>query len=79
MSEPEVPTPSDPEPEPTPTEEPATQPAETPEQLITTTMTKDFLNRALFNPVPGTSNATDFLGRAVVTGNKDYLNRGLVA
>jgi hypothetical protein len=45
---------------------------------VTTTKTKDYLNRALTNTIPGTSNATDFLGRNVVTGDKDYLGRGLV-
>jgi len=44
----------------------------------TTTSTKDWLNRALTNPIPGTSNATDYMGRAVVTGNKDYMGRSLV-
>lgn len=46
---------------------------------ITTTMTKDYLNRALVNAVPGTSNATDYLGRSVIASNKDYLARSLVA
>jgi hypothetical protein len=46
---------------------------------ITTTMTKDYLNRPLVNPTPGTSNATDYLGRAVTAGNKDYMARNLVA
>jgi len=45
----------------------------------TTTMTKDFLARQLVNPTPGTSNATDFLGRSVLAANKDYLGRALVA
>jgi hypothetical protein len=46
---------------------------------VTTTMTKDWLGVPLVNPTPGTSNATDRLGRAVIAGNKDYLGRGLVA
>lgn len=45
---------------------------------ITTTRTKDYLNRGLVNPTPGTSQATDFLGRSVTAGDKDYLNRALV-
>jgi hypothetical protein len=48
------------------------------EQLVTTTKTKDFLARNLTNVVPGTSNATDFLGRNVTAGDKDFLGRGLV-
>ena len=46
--------------------------------MTTTTKTKDFLARLLTNPTPGTSNATDFLGRAVAAGDKDFLGRGLV-
>jgi hypothetical protein len=42
-------------------------------------MTKDWLGRALTNAVPGTDDATDFLGRAVRGGDRDYLGRGLVA
>ena len=45
---------------------------------VTTTSTKDYLGVPLVNPTPGTSNATDRLGRAVVAGNKDFLNRALV-
>jgi len=48
------------------------------EALVTTTKTKDFLARLLTNPTPGTSQATDFLGRSVVAGDKDFLGRGLV-
>lgn len=47
--------------------------------MTTTTYTKDFLGRRLVNATPGTSAATDFLGRSVVSGNKDYLGRALVA
>jgi len=46
--------------------------------LVTTTMTKDYLGVALVNPTPGTSNATDRLGRAVTSGNKDFYGRNLV-
>jgi len=46
--------------------------------MVTTTKTKDFLARLLTNPTPGTSNATDFLGRSVVATDKDFLGRALV-
>jgi hypothetical protein len=60
-------------------EEPAQQEAgESPELLVTTTMTKDYLGAALVNPTPGTSQATDRLGRSVVAANKDYMGRSLV-
>lgn len=49
-----------------------------PEQLVTTTNTKDYLNRALVNAVPGTSQATDYLGRSVITANRDYMARNLI-
>jgi hypothetical protein len=45
---------------------------------VTTTSTKDFLGVPLVNPTPGTSQATDRLGRSVTAGNKDYLARNLV-
>jgi hypothetical protein len=45
---------------------------------VTTTMTKDFRGVPLVNPTPGTSQATDSLGRSVIAGNKDYLGRALV-
>ena len=48
------------------------------ELAITTTKTKDYLARLLNNPTPGTSAATDFLGRSVVAGDKDHLGRALV-
>ena len=48
------------------------------EQLVTTTMTKDYLGVLLVNPTPGTSNATDRLGRAVTAGNKDFYGRSLL-
>lgn len=47
--------------------------------MATTTTTKDYLGRALTNGTPGTSDATDHLGRAVKTGDLDYLGRPLVA
>jgi len=45
---------------------------------VTTTATKDYLNRLLNNPTPGTSQATDYMARSVVAGNKDYMGRSLV-
>ena len=45
---------------------------------VTTTSTKDYLGVPLVNPTPGTSNATDRLGRAVTSGNKDFIGRALV-
>ena len=51
---------------------------ESPDLRVTTTSTKDFLGVPLVNPTPGTSQATDRLGRSVVSGNKDYLARNLV-
>lgn len=47
--------------------------------MATTTRTKDYIGRLLVNATPGTSQATDFLGRAVTAGDKDYLGRALVA
>ena len=43
----------------------------------TTTKLGDFLGRALVNDNPGTSNATDFLGRAVTGTDKDFMGRSL--
>lgn len=62
---------TEPEPEP---DEP--DDVEAPESFVTTTMTKDFVGRALITPAV---NAKDFLGRATVTGDKDHLGRSLVA
>ena len=56
--------------------EPGQEPEVDPQ--VTTTMTKDYLGVPLVNAVPGTSQATDRLGRSVVAGNKDYLARNLV-
>jgi hypothetical protein len=47
--------------------------------MVTTTRKEDFLGRNLTNGTPGTTNATDQLGRNVVTGNKDYLGRALTS
>ena len=71
-----------PEPTSEPTE-PATEPATEPEApqvdpQVTTTRTKDYVGRALTNAVPGTSNATDHLGRNVAAGNLDFVGRALV-
>jgi hypothetical protein len=74
-------TPVEPEPEqPEPEgDEPEPEGDPEPEQFVTTTFTKDFLGVPLVNAVPGTSQATDRLGRSVKAGNKDYLDRALVA
>jgi len=48
------------------------------EPQTTTTSTKDYLGVPLVNPTPGTSQATDRLGRAVTAGNKDFYGRNLV-
>ncbi len=45
--------------------------------MTTTTKRQDYLGRWLANANPGTSAATDHLGRAVVTGDKDALGRSL--
>ena len=45
---------------------------------MTTNDTRDYLGRSLDNDVPGTSDATDFLGRAVQSGDRDYIGRSLV-
>jgi hypothetical protein len=47
--------------------------------MVTTTHKEDFLGRNLTNATPGTSNATDQLGRAVVASNKDFLGRSLTS
>lgn len=47
--------------------------------MTTTTYTKDYIGRLLVNATPGTSDATDYLGRDVIAGNKDYMGRALVA
>lgn len=46
--------------------------------MATTTKLADYLGRALVNETPGTSDATDHLGRDVVTGDKDFVGRALV-
>jgi hypothetical protein len=45
--------------------------------MPTTTKLQDFLGRWLTNGTPGTTNATDHAGRAVVASNKDFLGRSL--
>lgn len=45
--------------------------------MATTTFTADYLGRDLVNPTPGTSDATDFVGRDVLAGDVDYMGRGL--
>jgi hypothetical protein len=44
---------------------------------VTTTKLQDYLGRWLVNPTPGTSAATDYIGRKVTAGDHDYLGRGL--
>lgn len=45
--------------------------------MATTTFTADYLGRALVNPTPGTSDATDYMGRDVLAGDVDYIGRDL--
>ena len=45
--------------------------------MTTTTRKEDYLGRNLVNETPGTSDATDYAGRAVIASNKDYLGRNL--
>ncbi len=45
--------------------------------MATTTSLKDFLGRWLSNGTPGTTNATDHLGRNVAAGSKDFIGRSL--
>jgi hypothetical protein len=47
--------------------------------MPTTTYKEDYSGRDLVNATPGTSQATDFLGRAVQAGNLDYLGRSLTS
>lgn len=46
--------------------------------MATTLNLRDHLLRPLVNATPGTSDATDFLGRAVQVGDIDYIDRDLV-
>jgi hypothetical protein len=45
--------------------------------MTTTTKLGDFLGRAIRNINPGTSNATDYLGRNITASDKDYMGRSL--
>lgn len=47
--------------------------------MPTTLDRRDHLWRELDNPTPGTSEATDFLGRDIQTGDIDYVGRELIA
>lgn len=47
--------------------------------MATTTRKEDFLGRDLVNATPGTSQATDSLGRAVAAGDADFLGRALTS
>ena len=46
--------------------------------MATATKLQDFLGRWLTNADPGSSAATDHLGRAVVATNKDFVGRALL-
>jgi len=46
--------------------------------MTTTTKRQDFLGRWLENANPGTTAATDHLGRSVIAANKDFLGRLLI-
>lgn len=45
--------------------------------MVNTTKKGDWLGRSLVNPVPGSSDATDYLGRNVTAGDKDYNGQSL--
>lgn len=45
--------------------------------MATTTKLQDFLGRWLTNGTPGTTNATDHLGRNVIASDKDFAGRSL--
>ena len=45
--------------------------------MTTTSKLGDFLGRALINETPGTSNASDYLGRSVTASDKDFTGRAL--
>jgi hypothetical protein len=45
--------------------------------MPTTTKRQDYLGRWLTNGTPGTTNATDHAGRAIIASNKDFLGRSL--
>lgn len=45
--------------------------------MTTTTKLQDYLGRWITNGTPGTTNATDSVGRSVTASDKDYLGRSL--
>lgn len=47
--------------------------------MTTTLFLRDHLLRPLVNTTPGTSDATDYIGRDVQAGDLDYIGRPLVA
>jgi hypothetical protein len=47
--------------------------------MTTTTRKEDYLGRNLTNETPGTSDATDFLGRAVGASSTDFAGRALTS
>ena len=47
--------------------------------MVTTLNLRDHLGRSLTNVTPGTSDATDHLGRDIVTGDLDFVARDLIS
>ena len=47
--------------------------------MVTTNRKEDYLGRDLVNEDPGTSDATDYVGRNVKASHKDYLGRDLTS
>lgn len=47
--------------------------------MVTTLKLRDHLGRLLTNATPGTSDATDHLGRDIVAGNLDFVARDLIS
>ncbi|HEY7824818.1 MAG TPA: hypothetical protein VIG24_18405 [Acidimicrobiia bacterium] len=47
--------------------------------MVTTLNLRDHLGRLLTNATPGTSDATDHLGRDIVANDLDYVGRDLIA
>lgn len=45
--------------------------------MAVTRQTTDFMGRTLVNPTPGTSDATDAMGRKTVAGGTDFMGRSL--
>lgn len=47
--------------------------------MVTTLNLRDHLGRLLTNATPGTSDATDHMGRDIVTGDLDFVARDLIS